>query len=342
MRRIKRGITLLLAALMLLCLSACDEPETLEQTTWTNMFGTVISVSAYGGLPKTAQSELEMLLYELDADFSFNSAGSDVTAVNESGSATIETISPATHELINTALALSEKTGGAFDITIGSVMKLWKSGADFCVLPASGDIAAALTTVGRDKLQLSPGGDITLSGGTSIDLGGIAKGYACDAARDKLHALGITSALLDFGGNIYALGLKDDGSEWKIGIASPIIGETGTVCTLSVSDRAVVTSGGYERYFEQNGEYYHHILDPKTGYPADSGLLSVTVIADSATLADALSTACFVLGVEDGMKLVSEFDGVDALFITEDYEVYITDGLALKMWLTDLRFELED
>jgi thiamine biosynthesis lipoprotein len=175
--------------------------------------------------------------------------------------------------------------------------------------------------------------------GMALDLGAIAKGYACDRTAEILKEKGIKHGILDFGGNVYALGTRPDGSPWRVGIKMPIIGESGLVCFLEVSDVSVVTSGGYERYFEKDGVIYHHLLDPKTGYPVSNGLLSVSIVAKSSTYADALSTACFVLGLGDGMKLVTDF-GYEGIFVTEDYKIYVTDGLKDVIKILDDRFIL--
>jgi thiamine biosynthesis lipoprotein len=144
---------------------------------------------------------------------------------------------------------------------------------------------------------------------------------------------------LDFGGNIYAMGKKPDGSDWRVGIRLPIIGEDGVVCAVEVSDISVVTSGGYERFFETAGDIYHHLLDPETGYPARSGLLSATVISGVSAVADGLSTACFVLGFEKGAKLLEE-NGYEGIFIGEDRVVHVTEGLRSAVTIMDDRFSL--
>jgi thiamine biosynthesis lipoprotein len=175
-----------------------------------------------------------------------------------------------------------------------------------------------------------------------LDLGGIAKGYACDKATDVLKENGVKSALLDLGGNIYALGKKLDTSDWKVGIVVPYVGENGVACSISVSDKAVVTSGGYQRFFIRDGKTYQHILDSKTGYPVDNDLLSATIVGPSATYADGFSTACFVLGREAGMALIETIPDYEAIFITEDNLIYVTSGLAGQVSILDERFRIEE
>jgi thiamine biosynthesis lipoprotein len=145
---------------------------------------------------------------------------------------------------------------------------------------------------------------------------------------------------LDFGGNVYVLGTKPDGSDWRVGIRLPLMGESGVACVVETRDISIVTSGGYERFFERDGAVYHHLLDPETGYPAQSGLLSATVIAPASTDADGFSTACFVLGLEEGLRLLAEND-LDGIFISETHRIYATEGLKDRIRVTDERFSLE-
>jgi thiamine biosynthesis lipoprotein len=178
--------------------------------------------------------------------------------------------------------------------------------------------------------------------GMKLDLGGIAKGYACDKALESLKDSGAKSALLDLGGNIYALGKKPDGSDWKVGVIVPYAGEGGVACSVSVSDRAIVTSGSYQRFFSKDGKTYHHILDPATGYPADNDLLSATIVGPSATDADGFSTACFVIGRASGVALIESVPEYEAIFITKDNKIYVTSGLAGQVQVLDERFRLEE
>ena len=173
-----------------------------------------------------------------------------------------------------------------------------------------------------------------------LDLGGIAKGYAADRGAEVLRQKGIGKALLDFGGNIYALGTKSDTEQWRIGIQNPFEPRGNFIGILNVSDLSVVTSGTYERYFELDGVRYHHILDPSTGFPADTGLVSVTIIAASSMTADALATGVFVLGITQGLTLVEAFDGVEAILIGDDRRVYLSSGAGERFSLSDDSFKI--
>jgi thiamine biosynthesis lipoprotein len=173
-----------------------------------------------------------------------------------------------------------------------------------------------------------------------LDLGSIAKGYSLDVVKDILIENGVRHALLDFGGDLHVIGYRPNGQKWRIGIRSPIIGDNDIVGIVEVSDLSIFTSGGYERFFERDGVIYHHILNPKTGYPAESGLLSVTVISRNSTEADALSTASFVLGLEKGRELLERLDGFEGIFITQDKTIYTTRGLQGEVIVTNPAFVL--
>jgi thiamine biosynthesis lipoprotein len=175
-----------------------------------------------------------------------------------------------------------------------------------------------------------------------LDFGGIAKGFAADAVADMLRERSIAGALVDLGGNILAFGSKPDGSLWRIGIQNPFDSRGAVVGVLTVSASAVVTSGVYERYSELQGVRYHHILDPFTGYPSDNGLASVTIVTDDAMAADALSTGVFVLGLLRGSKLVEELPGVEAVFVTDEREIFLTSGLTAAFELRDGSFRVAD
>ncbi|MCC8105096.1 MAG: FAD:protein FMN transferase [Clostridiales bacterium] len=323
-----------------------------EKTSSTGFFlDTVVTITLYGDTDSAAMDGCFSLLEEYENLLSRTIEGSDVWNINHSnGKAT--TVSEETASLINTALEYSELTDGAFDITITPLVELWdidgrsessavlgteaetdgetgentqKDSTD-SLIPSEDEIGSALSHVDYTVISVA-GTTVTLSDPEAeIDLGGIAKGYIADRLEEYLLSQGITSALINLGGNVQSVGTKADGSAWKIGIQKPFGGSSDIIAMVECSGESVVTSGTYERYFEENGKIYHHILDPATGYPVDNGLTSVTILSDSSTSCDALSTSCFVLGLEDGMELVESLEGVEALFITEDDALYRTSG----------------
>ncbi len=354
-RRPKRHVLLLAASLFgALCLmtgrlkvSAAE-----EKTSSTGFFlDTVITITLYGDTDSAAMDGCFSLLEEYENLLSRTIEGSDVWNINHSnGEAT--TVSEETAVLIKTALEYSHLTDGAFDITITPLVELWdidgkseasavldaetesdgetgdieQENSSDSLIPSDDEIAAALSHVDYTAVFVD-GTTVTLSDPEAeIDLGGIAKGYIADRLEEYLLSQGITSALINLGGNVQSVNTKPDGSAWKIGIQKPFGGSSDIVAVVECSGESVVTSGTYERYFEENGKIYHHILDPETGYPVDNGLTSVTIFSDSSTSCDALSTACFVLGLEDGMELIESLEDVEALFITEDETLYRTSG----------------
>lgn len=228
--------------------------------------------------------------------------------------------------LLRVCIDHAEKTDGAFDVTVADVVAAWGFTTDSYQVPEAETLTALLSFVGSDGIVLD-GDAVSLKENVRIDLGGIAKGYASDCVKALWDERGIESGIAALGGNIYCRGSKEDGSPWTVGIRDP--GEADAyVGLLSLSDRFAVTSGGYERWFEdENGNVYHHIIDPGTGYPAHSGLTSVTVVSESGTAADALSTAFYVLGAEKAIELWRDLGGFELVLVTEDGRVLVTEGL---------------
>jgi thiamine biosynthesis lipoprotein len=269
------------------------------------------------------------------------SPDSELGAISAGGGGPVA-VSPDTFDLIEKALEISAAADGAFDPTIRPIVELWGIGSETARVPSADVIGEALSLVGYARVTTDRAAHTVAPGapGMALDLGGIAKGYACDAAVECLKRNRIHQALLDLGGNIYAHGEKADGSAWSVGVKTPLAGESGYFCVVQVRDRAVVTSGAYERFFERDGKLYHHIFDPSTGRPAESGLLSVTIVAASAADADAFSTACFVLGLDRGLALLAGLENTEGIFVTEELEIFVTPGLDGALTLTDSRFRL--
>ncbi len=243
------------------------------------------------------------------------------------------TVAEETAQAIKTALVVAHETEGAFDPTVAPLTDLWGFyGGEFSV-PSEQELQNTLTQVGYERVSLH--GNQLDTGNCVLDLGGIGKGFASDRCCELLKNEGVTSAILSLGGNIQTIGRKPDGSFWRIGIADPQ-NPNETICTVEVEGKAVVTSGGYQRNFEQNGKQYHHILNPKTGYPAESELLSVTVIGESATMCDALSTALFVMGFDKAVSFWETKKGFDMILITEEI-IYHTCGISPKEAMKTLR-----
>ena len=267
-----------------------------------------------------AKSEIERLDDELDA---LNPA-SPIARLNGNGSGTV---SPDGARVISAALDVSVRTDGAFDITIAPVMELWDFPGGGTV-PDDGDIAAALEKVSYRNIRME-GEYVELAEGSRIDLGGIAKGYAGDVFRAVMEKHGVRSAMAYLGGNVILVGAKPDGSLWRVAVQDPL-DESGRIGVISAGICSIVTSGGYQRYFESGGRTYHHIIDPETGRSADSGLISVTVISSGGVEADGLSTALFVMGEEKALELWRESDDFEMILVTEDRRVLVTGGIEFE------------
>jgi thiamine biosynthesis lipoprotein len=306
-----------------------DGQPTELNTLSTFLFDTYIEIRALCG--QEVLDALNERLIFFERIFSRTREGSDIFLINSANGAPVE-VHEETATLIRQARVFSELSGGLFDITIGAVSGLWdfKEG----VLPSEDALAEAVTHVDYRAIELTDatggtdgtGGTVTLTDPAArLDLGGIAKGYAADEMARLLRDAGCKSALINLGGNVYALGLKPDGSPWSVGIQDPLR-ERGTLkAVMPAEDLSVVTSGPYERSFERDGVLYHHILDPRTGYPVQTDLASATIISELSVEGDALTTCCFLLGLEASRTLVRSRPGIQALLVDTDGEATLTD-----------------
>ena len=285
---------------------------------------TVMTINAYGSNSEIAVKSAQNEISRLDKLLSVQNENSEIFKLNQSKEMTV---SEDTLTLITCSKELYTLTDGSFDITCEPLTREWGfySGLENKV-PSQKAIENALEGVGAEHINIE-NRTVTLDENTSLDLGGIAKGYASQKAAEILKEYGVTSALMSLGGNVRAVGSKPDGDFWSVAVTDPD-NNSKSIGTLKISDKAVVTSGGYQRYFEENGQTYHHIIDTKTGYPADSGLKSVTVVSEDDTLADALSTSLFVMGLEKSGEFYRENSSLfGAVFITDSNEIYVTDNL---------------
>lgn len=267
-----------------------------------------------------------------DGDFSTDG---QTTPYPVSGTADTWHISEDLAALLSEGLDITRESDGAFDIAIAPLTSLWDFTAEDPEVPDDAAIQKALPLCSSDGVTID-GEDITLpSDDIQFDVGAIAKGYIADRLKDFLIKKGVKSAIINLGGNVLCIGSKPDGTPFKIGIQKPFADRNETEAVMDITGKSVVSSGIYERCFKQDGKLYHHILNPQTGYPYDNGLISVTIISDQSVDGDALSTTCFALGLEDGLKF-AEKKGVQAVFITEDYELHYTDGFRDEIRVTDV------
>ena len=290
---------------------------------------TYMHFTVYGNDTAGRQAQDEIL--SLERLLSVTDEASEVYAINHRTKSTCE-LSPELTALLEQALILARQTDGTFDPTVYPVVRAWGFTAGTYQVPEQDKLAALLPLVDHKKANLD-GNTLTLPDAVQLDFGGIAKGWAGDRAAQLLRGMGVTSAILWLGGNIHTIGTKPDGSLWNIGIEDPDTG--GNLGTVAVADLAVVTSGSYQRFFTANGQTYHHIIDPATGCPANSGLTSVTVVGKHGARCDALSTALFVMGLEQGAQFWREHRDFEAIFVGEDGSIAITAGLEGKFKLSD-------
>lgn len=231
-------------------------------------------------------------------------------------------LSSDTAALIEKGLEYSRLSDGAFDITVAPLSDLWNFTSSSPKVPDAGRMQSVLPLVDYKNIELRGQSFRFLQDKTALDLGAVAKGFIADEIKAYLTSQGVNSAMINLGGNVLCVGNKPDGAAFKIGIQKPFADRNETIATMEITDKSVVSSGIYERFFEENQRLYHHLLNPKTGYPYNNGLISVTIISDLSVDGDGLSTACFALGLEKGMALIESLPQTDAIFITEDYEMH--------------------
>lgn len=236
------------------------------------------------------------------------------------------TVSPKTAEVLAKGLEYSRISGGAFDITVEPLSNLWNFTAEEPVIPSRAEIEAELSKVGYENVILEGTAVTFLNDETAIDLGAIAKGFIADEMKTYLEENGVTSGLINLGGNLLCVGSQPGGTPFKVGLQRPYASYAETVAALDVTGLSVVSSGVYERHFIKDGVNYHHILDPRTGFPYDNGLTQVSIISEKSVDGDGLSTACFALGLEEGIRLIESLEGVYGIFLTEDGELHFTEG----------------
>lgn len=293
---------------------------------------TMISLKVWG--EKEALDEAEKKIRSLEQELSVTDKNSSVCRLNQTGTASL----PAEiSELLESAVSVSEMTGGAFDPTVYPFVKAWGFTSDQHRIPPEEELKELSAFVGTDHIHLDDT-TVTLEKGAMLDLGGIAKGYAAQKCAELLKAHGTECAILSLGGNVQTVGNKPDGTQWAVGIADPKNPSASAAVLHFEGSKALVTSGSYQRYFEQDEKKYHHILNPKTGYPADNSLASVTILMDSGTLADGFSTALFVMGMEKATEFWRSRNDFEAVFIQTDGAVFATEGAAPL--LSDCEFKV--
>ncbi len=329
MKHLKKAAAAALCAALLVTLAACGSPKLVEKQIFS--MDTVMTLKAYGSKAEEGLSSAIGMINSMNAMLDPENEDSAVYELNHARGQSV-VVRGQIVEMLQTADTVYQRTGGAFDLTVYPLVKAWGFINGNYRVPTDEDIAALLERVDFSALELTGFADgsdymLTMPDGMQLSFGAIAKGCAAQYAISALRSAGVESAIISLGGNVQTLGVKPDGTNWNVAIQDP--NDTGsTVGYVSVGETAVVTSGGYQRYFEdEDGVRYHHILDPATGAPANSGLLSVTIICPNGTMADALSTAMFILGEDDALEYWRTYGGFEMILITEDARVVATSGL---------------
>lgn len=320
MEHMGRWMRKMAACALAMCCCACGALA--EESRQFFAMDTLMTVTVYDG-DSEALSDCQARVEQLEALLSVTNPDSEVGRLNQSGRVVA---SEDTLSLLRFVLAMSGRTSGAVDPTVYPLVRAWGFTTGSYRVPGDEELAELLPLVGYAQVKLDEdSGEITLPEGAAIDLGSVAKGYAADQLAELLKQRGVTTALMDLGGNVHCVGSKADGQPWRVGIRDPL--GDGYVGAVTVTDCAVVTSGCYERYFEQDGVVYGHIIDPQTGRPVENGVQSVTVVSDSGLRSDALSTALFVMGADRAAELWRQSDDFEAVIVTEE-GAYVTAGLA--------------
>ncbi len=324
----RKTIALLTALLLLFAAGGCQpQPKSLQRTDY--LLDTVVTLTLYDATEAdldAAFKEIRRLSDLLDAYAPFSDLGWMQAAAGLKPVA----VAPETMELLVFAKDMYERTGGYLDVTVGPLIDLWgiRNGGRY---PAEGELSAAMGLLGMDDLILdeAAGTAYLTRPGMRLDMGALAKGYIADKVKALLLERGVTSGVIDLGRNILLIGEKPGGAAFSIGVQSPT--NAGDLLrVLALRDKSLVTSGTYERYFEHEGQRYHHVLDPFTGFPADQGLSAVTILSGSSLWGDALSTACLLLGVEEGTKLIDSIPDAEALFVRTDGAIVTSAGFPQK------------
>ncbi|WP_315117945.1 FAD:protein FMN transferase [uncultured Clostridium sp.] len=330
-----------------LLLTSCGQKVAKEEPYVTRenyLLGTIVELKVYGENAEKATNRAMDVISSIDDLMSPNKPNSEVSQINSNSGKNYVKVSDDTLNVIKKSLYYSSLSEGAFDVTVGPLVNIWGIGTDHARVPSEKEIKEKLSLINYKDIEIDEKNEsIKLKrNGQGIDLGAIAKGYAADKVKEVLAEEGIKTAFINLGGNVVTLGKKTDGSDWNIGVQDPLETRGGYFAILKASNKSIVSSGNYERFFEKDGIRYHHILDTKTGYPSNNELMATTIISEESIDGDALSTSIFVLGLDKGMKLIEGLKDVEAVFVTKDKKVYTTSGLKDSIKITNKEYVYEE
>jgi len=340
---IKKYTGIIILLLLIIILNGCttnqvgNSKEPLSRTEF--LMDTVMTIRIYDNQNNKILDKAFDRLKEIENRMSATIETSDVNEINKNAGIKPTTVSEETYFVIKQAKHYADISNGAYDPTIGPLVDLWdiksdRKPRDF--IPTLKEIEEKKSLINYNDLELLDNNQVFLKRkGMKINLGGIVKGYATDEVRRILIENKVNAAIIDLGGNIFAHGIKADGSDWKIGVQNPLEYTGIYLGILKVKNKSIVTSGNYERFFIYDDKRYHHILDSKTGYPSENEIMGVSIISDRSIDGDALSTTLFVLGLDNGIKLINSIEVAEAVFILKDKSIYMTAGLKDSFVLND-------
>ena len=341
-------ITLMIVLFLVIGITGCDkeiETSASEPISRLELFmGTAIKVTLYNGGSEEILDKVFDRILEIENLVSINKENTELTNLNENAGIKTVKLSETSYDIIKKGIHYSQISQGGYDVTIGPLVKLWSIGLPEAKVPNKDEIEETIKNIDYSKVTMNDETkEVFLEeSNMMLDLGSIAKGYVADEVASMLKEENVDQAIIDLGGNIYALGLKNGDTNWKIGIQNPFDSRGEVVGVLEVTDKSVVTSGIYERFIEKDGVKYHHILNPKTGYPFETSIAGVSIISDKSIDADALSTLVFTKGVKEGLEFVESLENIDAIFITNDKKVYSTSGVKDNFKILNNEFNLEN
>lgn len=344
MKRRNKLISLLLGIILIFSLVGCSKNSNnttpLSKTEY--FMGTVVTVTLYDNKDEKIINKAFDEVKKIEQLVSINMEGTELDEVNANAGIKPVKVSNDTYDIIKKGLEYSKLTNGSFDITIGPIVKLWSIGLPEAKVPTNDEIKEKLKYINYNDVEINDNDHTVFlkKPGMIIDLGGIAKGYTADIISQTLKNEGVEKAIIDLGGNIYALGEKDKNTLWRIGIQNPDQTRGEIIGSITVKNKSIVTSGIYERFIENDGKRYHHILSPETGYPYENDIAGVTIISDKSIDGDALSTSVFSMGINKGLEFVNSLPDIEAIFITKNQEIYLTEGAQEIFKLTNTDFKI--
>ncbi len=321
-------ITIILSIILVSCTKNNEINESAAESQTKLLLGTSCKITIYDYPSEKAFLQAFNRIEEIENKMSIRIASSEVSLVNKNAGIKPVVVSDDTFKVIKEAIEVAKLSSGAFDITVGPLVSAWNIGSDGARVPPQEEIDSLLPLIDYKMIKLNEKEKSVYleKEGMMIDLGGIAKGYAADEVAKILSSFNIKKAIINLGGNVLTMGTRVDDTKWRIGIQNPESERGGYVMIVNLEDLALVTSGPYERFLVVDGVLYHHILDTKTGYPVKTNLTSASIIAHNSFIADALSTAIYSLGLEKGLALINSIDKVEAIFIDNNNDIYLSKG----------------